>query len=397
MAGDRGRDLTFSILSDVSKLELAGPAQDLEALGKAAQDAGTDLEALDKVDGRGLDKMGQAADDARRDLETLETSAKDVDLDRLGTDAKAAARKVDDAFDSIARSSRASSRKVDDDTDKIGRSLDDVKGEAADTAREVGASFSEGGDITDGFQELAANAGQYFGPIGTALGIAGAVGVGLFRAETEALKQRVDELVDYMIEGNGRISEEAIKSQIRETDTGELKRLRDLAEASEIAGVSYRDLARAKVGDKEAQERLNDALDAAAEKYASTTDEIGGYNGANDLMRARVKVLRQEVNEGREALELAEEATRNIADASIETGDSIATAASTAGGAWDDLSGRMRDPITGKVKLQAPSPSQISGVRNTIQAGMGPVIVDVRLRPAKSAIFYPGSNGRFRP
>lgn len=395
MAGDRARDLTFSILSDVSKLDLAGPAQDLADLGQEAADTGRELEALDKVDGRGLDRMGQAADDATRDLERMDTAVRDVDLDRMGTDAKAAARKVDAAFDDIAKASKSSARKVDRDTKDIGDSLDDVKGEAADTAREVGASFGEGGDIADGFQELAANAGQYFGPIGTALGIAGAIGVGLFRAEAEKMKEKVDELVDYMIEGQGRLNDEAIASQIRNTDTGELKRLRDLAKASEIAGVTYRDLARAKVGDKAAQERLNEALDAAAEKYESTIDAAGNYNGVNDLMRARVKVLRQEVNEGAEAMKLAEEATRNITDASYSMGTTVETAASTAGGAWDDLRSSMYDPITGKVKVQTPGRGALASVRRDLADGIGPIVVDVVTRPKKTALFYP--NTRYRP
>ena len=98
---DRGRDLKVAILSDADRFDLAKPADQLDTLATAATRADRALDQLD-------------IQDAARDL------------DRFGDEAKETARRVDAAFDAIARSSRASTRQVADDSGSIRRKLRDI-------------------------------------------------------------------------------------------------------------------------------------------------------------------------------------------------------------------------------------------------------------------------------
>lgn len=401
MAKGTSRDLTFSVLSDSDRFDLGDAAGQLEDLGASAKDAGTGLDTFATDANASGAKVETAMTDmaleARRRLDDVDTAARGLDLERrLGDPAKAAARKVDTAFEAIARASRTSSRKVDTETRDMRESIDDVGQEASDTAREMGASFSSGGDIADGMQELAANAGVYFGPIGTALGIAGAIGVGLFRAETEKLKTRVDELVEYMKEAGGKLDTAAIDDLVSAPENrDELQRLKELATASDIAGVSFRDLARAKVGDEDAAKRLAAALETAEGKYKDTLDAAGNYNGVNDLMRARIKVLRQEMGEGTKALELAKEATTNLGDATAPAAEDVAYHAATAGGAWDDLRANLGRPIKARVVANAPTAEELNAVRGTIQRRIGTIPVQLRVA-GQSQFANTGDNSRYR-
>lgn len=343
----RGRDWTFSILSDTDKLDLDKPARELEDLGTSAKGAGADLERLD-------------------------SDAKGVDLDRLGTDARDLARKVDNAFDAIARASKTGANKVDDNTDKMRASLRDVSDEAGSTAREAAASFSSSGDIGDALQELAANAPAVLGPLGLALGAAAAAGFGLWRSEMEKLNEDVQEMVDEMLEAGGRLSEQFIDNKVLElAKEGELDSLQALIDQYDILGVTYRDLARAKAGDAEAIDRVTDALDKESARRKTSED---------DMIRseAAVAALRDQYDDSARALELAQAATERYTAATAVSGDTAKTAAATAKGSWDELRGAMSDPIRAKVLLQKPSAADFVAVRQSMLRGLGTIVVPVK-------------------
>ena len=360
----RNRDLTFSLLSDANAFDLAAPARELEDLSDTAKDTA-----------RGLDDLER---DARR-----------VDLEgTLGRDAKAAAGKVDDAFDTIARASRKSARKVDDDTDDMKRSVGDVGDEAKSTATEMAASFSGAGDdVVGAFQELGANAGAAFGPIGVAAGVAASVGLGLIRAESEKLKEMTSELVQDMIDAGGKLNDAAIDARVQQMATDDPANFIKFNEQAKAAGINIRDVARARAGDVAAIERVRDAIEkqiikqreASEGSYVAQRGPIGGLQD-----------LRQELNLTTKATVLAQEA---VATATSATTESVLQSTSTAGGAWDDLSGRMRDPITGKIRIRRPSNSEYRKVRQDLNDGIGPIIVDVIANP-RTDLFYPG---RSRP
>lgn len=200
---DRGRDLKFSILSDVDQFDTDKPAKGLEDLGDAAELAGRRLVDLDRD-----------ADRPSRSMDSLGRTAVDVAGD------------VDRSFDKIARSSKAAARKVDADLDDAGAGMNDFKDEAAGTAREVGASFSGSfDDVAGGIQETLANALAGFGPIGAAAGLAAAAGIGLLTKglqdatdKANAAKDRVIQLSAAIRDVGGDISKIDVAGKIAEWD-----------------------------------------------------------------------------------------------------------------------------------------------------------------------------------
>lgn len=260
---NRGRDLTFSLLSDTDRFELENPARDLENLADAAGDTGRALTDLDRdAAGTDLQRLGTTAKEVGRDLEKLEADAKGTDLDKLGDDAKAAAAKVDDAFEKIAASSRSNLSKVDDDTKRAAAGLDDFKDEAGSSGREAAASFSGGfEDITDFVQETAANAFGGFGVIGQAAGIAGAIGLGVIGTAVAEAKERVKELAnafrDVKIDGGDMA--ETVRVVLDDLkDSGDLV---GLARDAKLLGVDWATLVRAMAGSVPDLENVNAKLD----------------------------------------------------------------------------------------------------------------------------------------
>lgn len=350
---DRGRDLKFSVLSDADRFDLTQPARDLETLGRAAQDSGRDL--------------GRFEDDTRQ-----------------------TARRVDDAFDRIARSSQSMSRKIDTETTDIRSNLRDVSSEAGSTAREAAASFSGSGDIGDAFQELAANAPAVLGPIGLAAGAAAAAGVGLIRAESEKLKELVGEMVDDMIESGGRLSTEFLNTRLQElSKDGTLEDLKTLAKD---AGLAYGDLAYAKAGDTEATKRGNAAARDAEKVLLDLQDATGRLSAEDDIRLRAIRNVIQEYGGSAKAVQLAEEATRNYQDAAIASAGSVQESSITARDAWDDLRANLGRPIRAKVDVNLPD---LVKVRQDLTRGIG--TIDVRLRVRGQNVFSnTADNSRYR-
>lgn len=393
MASGRGRDLTFSLLSDASKFDTSKAAAQLEDLGDSAKGAGDDLDALATeartAAGRVETELSDMGREAARRLETLNRDARDVNLeDTLGRDAKATAGKVDDAFDAIARSAKAGSRKVDTETRDMRGSLKDVSDEAGQTSREMAASFGSSGDIGDALQELAANAPAALGPLGLAFGAVAGIGVGLFRARTEALKERVDELVDAMIDAGGRLSKEFVDSEVLKlVKDGEAGRLEELVKRYKLVGVTVRDVVRARAGDEEALKRVQAALATETRRRKSSTDEMGRSEAA-------VAALSDGITQGADALRLAKEATEDYQNATGDAAKTAKGAAKTAKGAWDDLRANLGRPIRPRVIADLPSASELAAVRSGIMRGIGTIVVPVK--PGQSRFANTADNSRYR-
>ena len=205
----RGRDLTFSLLSDANAFDLAAPADDLSDLGDAAKDAGTALDKLD-ADAKGTD-LGKVGKDAK--------GAGD-DLDRLATDAKGAATKVDSAFDKIAKSSKHGM----DTVKREGKEgFTDFKEESQSELKEASASFGSIEDAADSLQSILGNAFAGFGPAGMAAGIAAATGVGLITAGLQSAaekaaqtKERIIDLAGAITDADGALSKVDFVGTMRE-------------------------------------------------------------------------------------------------------------------------------------------------------------------------------------
>lgn len=173
------RDLTFAIVTDEDQFTTRRAADELDNLGRAADDTG-----------RSLADLEQDAGQAGRELDDLGD-----DLGSLGDDARDTGRAVDDAMDKIATSTDASMRKVDADLDRGKRGLDDFKSEARQSATESAASFTGSfEDITDLVQETAAQAFAGFGALAAGAGIAAAAGLGVLVQRLLAIRERIGEI-----------------------------------------------------------------------------------------------------------------------------------------------------------------------------------------------------------
>lgn len=266
---DRTRDLRFAVVSDVDQLELDKPARQLDDLADSAQDAGRRLDELDdKARDTRLDKVGDDAHDTKRDL------------DDLSDQARTTARRMDDAFDDIARSSQSNfRRKIDDDVDHAKGKLKEAGQEGQDTAREMFASFTDVSSIGDAAQEISANVGSLFGPIGLAIGGALSAGFAIFNRNADKIKQTGRDIADALIESKGRLDEAFIESKVRSfVEDGTLQ---DLRKAAEEAEVPVRALVRAVAGDPAAIDQVNAAL---KRNRAQLGEQVAGNVNAADAI-----------------------------------------------------------------------------------------------------------------
>lgn len=328
---DRGRDLKFSILSDLSKFEAETAARD-------------------------LDKLGDSAADAVRDLDKLSDSTKYAGFDDLGKDADRAARDIDDAFDKIARSSRRGTKDLEDDADRAKRSLREVGDEARSSASEAFGSFDGTLDgFADAATEVAAEAGALFGPAGLAIGGALAVGSALFynsyKEKQEKLAQMLEDFTDELIENNGRLSEEFLNSAISDMGADKLK---EYAKVAEDAGINVRDFIRAVAGDSESIEKVNTRL----AEQRTQLEALGQASVGNDPGMA---VFADGQKKVREALGLTEEAL----DGSVS--------------AWEIAKSAMSDPVTPTVD-GGPAVAQAGATRRALMGTLGrPIMTPVQL------------------
>lgn len=382
MAADRGRDLKLTFLSDVDKLDLEKPARGLEDvadaadtagaaldkleatdagstlsdLDRAAQDAGGSLDDLDrKIPTDQLDKLERSADTAARSVRDLDDDAgrSDTNLDKLGRSAREMADDVERSFRDIASASKTGARKVDDDLDTAARGFDEFKSEAAGSGREAAASFGGGfDDITSFVQETAANAFAGFGAIGAVAGTAAALGLGVItkffedsKARTEEAQQRIGDYVQAFVDGQGRIQEAAIQTNLQGL-FGDSEKYQQLATDAREAGVSIELLARAKAGDAKAAkevsarvETLTEALDANQSR--TTESEAATLRQANALKRVSK-------------------------DLGITSGE-----LSTAESAWRDLDKATRAGITADVNVDAPTRGELQREHEQMQRELG--------------------------
>jgi hypothetical protein len=318
---DRGRDLKFSILSDLDQFDTDKPAKGLEDLADSAQDAGKRLDELDdKARDTRLDRLGDDAHDAKRDL------------DNLGDQAKTTARRMDDAFDKIADSSRASlRRKVGEDVDHAKGKLKEAGQEGQDTAREMFASFTDVSSVGDAAQEISANVGGLFGPIGLAIGGALSAGFAIFNRNADKIKQTGKDIADALIESKGRLDEAFIQDKIKGfVEDGSIQKL---AQQAEDAQVPVRDFLRAVAGDPDAIGRVNTALDVNRSKLGeqvagniNAADAIDTFNRRQDAVRGALGETSSALASGRSDYDLYKAAVEQPVNPRIQTSKMLADA-----------------------------------------------------------------------
>lgn len=340
---DRGRDLKFNLLSDLSKFDLDKGANDLDDLGDSA--------------GRVEKRLGDFEDAART-----------------------TARRVVDAFQDISKGSRQHLRDdLDDDLDKAAHGLDEFKDEAKSSGREAAASFGGGfEDIGSFIQETAANAFGGFGPLGAAAGIAAAAGIGIItkafgdsKEKAEEARAAVSDWIQAYVDGLGTIQEATIQANLAKFAEDGGKKLRELGDAARDAGVNVADYQRAQAGDIEAQRRVAKQYQEQAARLAKLSESRTADEGA--LSRQGVALQRIASDMGYTNSQMSEGKKRA-----------------------DELRDATNRPISMKVTagIKIPSPAELDAANRRMRSGIGEIVIPVKVGQSRYA--NTANNERYR-
>lgn len=397
---DRGRDLKVSILSDASRFNLDGPADELDHLSDAAKDSE-----------RGLDRLDAGLADTERELRRLRLEADDAmralakfaqAIDGAGREAKSSAQQVDSAFETIARSSRSNLRKIDTDVDHAKKKISEVGDEAHDTAREMFASFTNSGDLADAAQELSANAGALFGPVGLAIGAALSVGIAIFQRAAEEMRAQAEEILGQLLESGGRVTKAMVEQRL-----GAMKlQILETSKEAEAARINIDDYNLSLAGDPEAIARTTDAIKT---RY----DEIGRAGEiaikAGQLPRylmdeeQALKTLEGRLGTNAAAADLAAAALARLQGASTRAADQADSDAgrytaigAKIGGGYAAAIGEATDSVTGAARRVWSAASSEMSKPITPRLDLDTSAFYRKLADARSAAKYAAAE-RFMP
>lgn len=310
-------------------------------IGDALDGAGDEAKQAGKKIGDGIDA---GTDDAESSVKALEKTFRQS-FDDASDAAKKAGKEVEGSFDGISSASSTKFRKpIDEDTSHFKRKMGEVTEEGHDTAREMFASFQNVSSLQDAAQEIAANAGAIFGPIGLAVGGLLSVGIAKFTQNwgkaKEELKQQTSQFLSVLTDAKGKITETDIGKAISDTISSDpaawAKQKRQLNDL----GVNWQDFIRARSGDKDALGRVkqaiednNSALQDQVDALNQSTQGQSGYGLAVGDNNTKQKDLNEKLAQGKsilsgltttqDALNDAQTAYNDIAATTSETQDSL--------------------------------------------------------------------------
>lgn len=225
---------------DVEK-SLSEVADSLDDVSKDADKAGKRLG----------DELSDGAKDASRSVERLEQSFKDV--------ADASKRETRSAGNAMKDNTK-------DATSAAARDLGELKNEAVQNASETFSSFDgSANSFADGIQGTLGGIVSSMGPVGAAIGAAGALGLGLFMGDTERAKEKTEELQGAIGEMAGELID--IGGDPTEAMAALADGIKELATNSEEGELNLADLRDAAATSVSGFRRLADA-------YAGNTDEL---------------------------------------------------------------------------------------------------------------------------
>ena len=346
MADARGRELRVDIVSTTDQFDTREPVSDLERLGDTAHDTE-----------RPLERLGETSRDTSRRV--------GQDFDRMGDDA------------------RAGSRRIEQGTDRARTNIGDMGDEAGSTAREMASSFTgSAANIGDALQDVAVNAPSVFGPIGTAVGVALASGIGFFRGKLEQIKADAEEIVATIIEAGGSITEADITDKIQQL--AKEGKLGDIRKQADALGLSYRDLARAHAGDADALERLNEQVAELRDNQPPMIDETGNVSAAFTHWQGQTGAAELALKDLNARQELVNDALSALAQASTDAGSTVQTQIGQMGAAWDDLRILSGQPITFTPRLNSGKfYADLAAVRRTYDAAVAAGADNVAVRASQ--------------
>ncbi len=262
----------------------------LEEVADALDDVSRDA---DKTGNKLGDELSDGARDAGRSVEQLERKFKDV--------ADASKRETRNAGDAMKTNTK-------DATTAAARDLGELKNEAIQNASETFSSFDgSASSFADGIQGTFGGIVSSMGPVGMAVGAAGALGIGMLIGETERakdesakLRAEVGELAGQLIDmrGDPAAAIAAVADRLKElattTEEGEVN-LAQLHDAAETSVSGFRRLADAYAGNTTELEKMveveRERLEAAKDAFnqdkgwdAATTERLKNARDGQQLI-----------------------------------------------------------------------------------------------------------------
>lgn len=266
-------------LDDLARTDATGVEDDLQGIGRAADQAGQDVARL----GEDLDQAGKATGLQRAE----------ADLKELGAQADATGEKIErsfsEAFDKVKAEGRTATQRVKHDLKDAGdtgsATMREFKDEAKQNVAESLSSFT--GSAESGIDAIQST----FGGLAASLGPAGIIGVsvaaagiglarGMFAKSKEAAQevaQAVADLTGQLIDlGSLSLGSEQVNDRLKSwastAEDGKVK-LNELRKAAEDAGISATTFARGVAGDNAAlQQSWDQVTSRLAELTASERD-----------------------------------------------------------------------------------------------------------------------------
>jgi uncharacterized protein YktA (UPF0223 family) len=233
-------------------------------------------------------------------------------LDDVVKEGDQATGKLEDSFKDLARAAKTSGDNVGDGFKKgfkeASQGSEDLAENTKANAKEVGASFDGSIEsIVDGFQGLAAEAFEGFGPAGVAAGVAVAAGIGLASSSIIETEEKA----------------KAARDRIRELGLAII----DSGEGSAVLNYVTENLKEIITNGDDATKKFKDIL-ALSKKFPGLADDVGlmavafaGNSDAADVMIAKLEeaadaeqALSGDVADGDTAFQARANELRNTAD-----------------------------------------------------------------------------------
>lgn len=384
---DRGRDLKFSVLSDVDRFDLTGPAQDIEDVGDAASKMGGRVDDSAQE----LKRLALQGKDAQRELDRLETG-----LDHTGDGAERTAKKVDSAFEKIATSSRSNLRGVGKDADRgmsqASEATATFKDEAKANLSEVASSFTGSMDsAVDVVQGTLGGIVSDLGPVGAAVGAIGAAAVGAIYAKVQQAREAVNDLARELIDSGKGLGVDDIFTRIADASVDDRAKVERLIRSARDLGLATSDVAVAFSGSSSEIADYIDRLEAMKSTSRGTVVDLGaladqvqaGGRLFDDSTQkttqqdAALSALQAQLESYRDQAKKAEEVQRLFAEAtgvSLETLTNYESAITTVAGSNDDLATATEAAAARQAKATKSTEDTWEDYRDTAVASIDDVI-----------------------
>lgn len=287
-------------------------------------------------------------------------------LDDVAREGDQATEKLEDSFRDLAKATKKAGDDVGDNMRKgykqAEEGADALKENAQSNAKEVTASFDGSVEsIIDGFQGLASEAFEGFGPAGAVAGFALAAGIGIATAEfqkteeaAKAAKERIGELGIAFIESGADVAQveafqEALKGIVTNADDASAKidDLRKFADKYAQTGVKVEELAMAYAGNADAIKSVNEKLQLAIELEKENQAQATNAAAVN-ASKSRQEAYEQEIAKI-QSIQEETQAAQAIEEAYLASGGAEAQAKADAIGlindAYDEVVGSVEDFI----------------------------------------------------